>query len=129
MCHGVHVCVHACVRTCVHMRMCVYACACILSLSLSLSLSVCVYVFPLSYTLYKELNLIIAYRFTPEERAKQPQLAHMPFGFVPRSCIGMRFALLEAKTALLEVLKRYTFVRAPDTQVMHYCNAFFCKYL
>ena len=58
------------------------------------------------------------YRFTPEERAKRPQLAHMPFGFGPRSCIGMRFALLEAKMALIELLKKYTFVRAPDTEVL-----------
>ncbi len=41
----------------------------------------------------------------------------MPFGFGPRNCVGMRFALLEAKIALIELLKRYTFVRAPDTEV------------
>ena len=29
----------------------------------------------------------------------------------------MRFALLEAKMALIELLKKYTFVRAPDTEV------------
>ena len=62
-------------------------------------------------------NNCFCHRFTPEERAKRPQLAHMPFGFGPRSCIGMRFALLEAKMALIELLKKYTFVRAPDTEV------------
>ena len=29
----------------------------------------------------------------------------------------MRFALLEAKIALIELLKRFIFLRAPDTQV------------
>ena len=62
--------------------------------------------------------MIISYRFKAEERAKRPQLCHLPFGFGPRSCIGMRFALLEAKIALIELLKRYTFVRAPDTEVL-----------
>ena len=32
----------------------------------------------------------------------------------------MRLALLEAKIALIEVLKRYTFIRAPDTEVYTY---------
>ena len=56
-------------------------------------------------------------RFTPEERAKRPQLAHMPFGFGPRSCVAMRFALLEIKIAIMELLKKYSFVRIPETEV------------
>ncbi len=63
--------------------------------------------------------LNVSYRFKAEERAKRPQLCHLPFGFGPRSCIGMRFALLEAKIALIELLKKYTFVRAPDTEVIN----------
>ena len=61
--------------------------------------------------------VFLCYRFTPEEKAKRPQLCHMPFGFGPRVCIGMRLALLEAKIALIELLKRYTFTRAPETEV------------
>ena len=57
------------------------------------------------------------HRFTAEEKAKRPQLCYMPFGSGPRNCIGMRFALLEAKIALVEILKKFTFVRAPSTQV------------
>ena len=56
-------------------------------------------------------------RFTPEEKAKRPNVCHMPFGWGPRNCIGMRFALMEAKMALIEILRKYTFVRAPETEV------------
>ena len=68
-------------------------------------------------------------RFTAEEKAKRPQLSHLPFGFGPRNCIGMRFALLEAKMALIELLKKYTFVRAPDTEVRHVSSFMECVHL
>ena len=61
--------------------------------------------------------LIINFRFTAEEKAKRPQLCHIPFGFGPRSCVAMRLGLLETKIALIEVLKKYTFIRAPETEV------------
>lgn len=71
-------------------------------------------------------NLCLQPRFTAEERAKRPQLCHIPFGFGPRSCIGMRFALLVTKIALMEALKKYTFVRAVDTEASVGCN--YCKH-
>lgn len=57
------------------------------------------------------------FRFTAEEKGSRHQLCHMPFGFGPRNCIGMRFALLEIKIVVIEVLKKFTFIRAPDTEV------------
>ena len=60
-------------------------------------------------------------RFTAEEKANRPQMAHMPFGFGPRSCIGMRLALLQIKIALIEVLQKYSFERAPETEVCIVC--------
>ena len=56
-------------------------------------------------------------RFTPEEKAKRPQLAHLPFGWGPRNCIGMPLALLEVKMTLIEVLRKYKFVQSPETEV------------
>ena len=59
------------------------------------------------------------HRFSPKEKARRPNNVHLPFGAGPRSCIGMRFALLEAKIALIELLKQFSFKQGPDTKVSH----------
>ena len=40
----------------------------------------------------------------------------MPFGQGPHNCIGMRFALLEAKLAMSKILKRYTILPSQKTK-------------
>ncbi|XP_064405389.1 cytochrome P450 3A24-like [Halichondria panicea] len=56
-------------------------------------------------------------RFSPEEKSKRPPLSYIPFGYGQRKCLGMRFALLEAKLALIHLLRRFTFTQTPDTEV------------
>ena len=61
-------------------------------------------------------------RFDPERfrgPAKDARHAYqfLPFGAGPRTCIGMRFALLEIKIALVRLLMKYKFVQSPETQV------------
>ncbi|XP_075522228.1 LOW QUALITY PROTEIN: cytochrome P450 CYP749A22-like [Primulina tabacum] len=41
-------------------------------------------------------------------------VAFSPFGFGPRTCVGLNFAIVEAKIALSMILQRYRFVISPS---------------
>ncbi|MEU6056365.1 cytochrome P450 [Streptomyces xanthochromogenes] len=57
-------------------------------------------------------------RFTPDEVAKRPRLAHIPFGFGPRSCEGAQLATIEAQLILAILLKRLRFRPVPGHKVV-----------
>ena len=52
-------------------------------------------------------------RFSPE--IKRHPAIYMPFGLGPRTCVGMRFALLEVKLTLAKFLLKYDVVATPET--------------
>jgi cytochrome P450 len=62
-------------------------------------------------------------RFSPRRAAGRPRHAYLPFGLGPRLCIGMHFAMAEARTILPMVVRRFRlgvapgFVAAPKASV------------
>lgn len=50
-------------------------------------------------------------RFMPEQREQLIPYSYIPFGGGPRNCIGMRFALTEARMGLARVLDRFRIVK------------------
>jgi cytochrome P450 len=56
-------------------------------------------------------------RFAPEERAKLPKGAYVPFGGGPRICIGMRFGELEIRAIAAAILHRFRLDLEPDWQI------------
>uniref|UniRef100_A0A672IHB6 unspecific monooxygenase n=1 Tax=Salarias fasciatus TaxID=181472 RepID=A0A672IHB6_SALFA len=56
-------------------------------------------------------------RFTKGNKETIDPYTYMPFGMGPRNCIGMRFALVSMKLALVEVLQKFSFSVCKETEV------------
>uniref|UniRef100_A0A6Q2X6U9 Cytochrome P450 3A n=1 Tax=Esox lucius TaxID=8010 RepID=A0A6Q2X6U9_ESOLU len=56
-------------------------------------------------------------RFSKENKESIDPYSYMPFGAGPRNCIGMRFALIMIKLAMVEILQSYTFTACDETQI------------
>lgn len=56
-------------------------------------------------------------RFLPSEESKRPRYAYLPFGAGPRVCIGMGFAMTEAKVLLAGILRRSKLSLVPGREL------------
>uniref|UniRef100_A0A665U190 unspecific monooxygenase n=1 Tax=Echeneis naucrates TaxID=173247 RepID=A0A665U190_ECHNA len=56
-------------------------------------------------------------RFSKENKDSINPYTYLPFGMGPRNCLGMRFALLLVKLALVEVLQKFSFSVCKETMI------------
>ncbi|KAG3259978.1 cytochrome P450 3A9-like [Ictidomys tridecemlineatus] len=56
-------------------------------------------------------------RFSKKNKDSIDPYMYMPFGNGPRNCIGMRFALMNMKVALLKVMQNFSFQPCKETQI------------
>lgn len=56
-------------------------------------------------------------RFSPENKAKRNPYVSLNFGLGPRNCIGMRFALIEAKVALAHLVLNFDVLPTPSAPI------------
>ncbi|XP_027854113.2 probable cytochrome P450 6a13 [Aphis gossypii] len=75
---------------------------------------------------YPDPNKFIPERFSTEEKAKRPSGVYLPFGDGPRMCIGKRFAELEMKLAIVEILTKFEVLPSEKTVIpVNYFNNVF----
>ncbi|KAM6156414.1 cytochrome P450 3A4-like [Erethizon dorsatum] len=61
-------------------------------------------------------------RFSKKNKENIEPYAYMPFGAGPRSCIAMRFALMNMKLAIIRILQNFSLQPCKETQVMFLSN-------
>lgn len=68
--------------------------------------------------LWRDPEVFRPERFAPDSGEEPAPLAYFPFGGGPRTCIGMPFAMLEARLVLATVLQRFTPTLVPGYPVV-----------
>ncbi|XP_028719508.1 cytochrome P450 3A25-like [Peromyscus leucopus] len=56
-------------------------------------------------------------RFSKENKGSINPYVYLPFGYGPRNCLGMRFALISMKFAVVRVLQNFTLQPCEETQI------------
>ncbi|XP_023411703.2 cytochrome P450 3A4-like isoform X1 [Loxodonta africana] len=66
---------------------------------------------------WPEPDKFIPERFSKENKDNIDPYLYMPFGIGPRNCIGMRFALMNMKLAIIRILQEFSIKPCNETQI------------
>ncbi|GMS94484.1 hypothetical protein PENTCL1PPCAC_16659, partial [Pristionchus entomophagus] len=72
-----------------------------------------------------------AAEFRPERWLEEQSInraAFLAFGAGPRTCIGMKLAIVEAKVALVEIMRRFTIERTQNTNPLKIVGSFIVSF-
>lgn len=76
-----------------------------------------------TFTLHRDLNLwpepekFHPERFSKENKDSINPYIYLPFGTGPRNCLGMRFAIMNMKLAVVKLLQNFSFRPCKETQI------------
>ncbi|CAG5046105.1 unnamed protein product [Parnassius apollo] len=79
-------------------------------------LAIPVYGIHMDPNIYPEPHEFRPERFIGEEKNNRPSHLYLAFGAGPRNCIGMRFAMISAKIAMVSLLKNFKFSACAKTE-------------
>ncbi|KAM6155819.1 cytochrome P450 3A4-like [Rhynchocyon petersi] len=75
------------------------------------------YAFQRDPELWPEPEKFLPERFSKENKESIDPYLYLPFGTGPRNCIGMRFALMTMKLAIVRVLQEFSIKPCKETQI------------
>jgi len=73
-------------------------------------------------TLWPDPDYFLPERFAPENRAKIPRFAYLPFGAGARICVGATFAMQETLLTLAMIARRFRLALVEGSQVMPFAR-------
>lgn len=56
-------------------------------------------------------------RFMGQNKQRIKPYTYLPFSAGPRNCVGLRFALMETKSAIIRLVTKFKFIKTPYTKI------------